>query len=109
MAKKLKRERGYYRELKNEMKAAYQRSLKKPKIIEFWLKHSSDLLKDVHFYVNWNDNTQVLEAWDYISKVKDGDFEENVSIRILDAPTTRAQKAILKSHMHGIPHLIELS
>lgn len=109
MAKRMKRERGYYRELKQELKAVNQGSMKRPKVLEFWLKHTNDPLKDVHFYVNWANGTHVIEAWDYMAKVsKDEEYEDDTLLRYLDTPTTRKQKAIYKSQMHGIPHLSEI-
>lgn len=109
MAKKIKHKRGFYRELKLEMKAAKMSRIRVFKSVEFWVKHINNPAKDVHFYVNWTHGSELLEGWDFIGKLDKEQYEEHVLTRTHDTPRTRKDKAIYQSVMHGIPHLSEIS
>jgi hypothetical protein len=109
MAKKIKHSRGFYRELRMELKAANLPKIKRFKSFEFWLKHTSDPSKDIRFYVNWNNEMEIMEGWKFMAGADKEEYEDHVLTRAFDVPKTRKQIAIYRSVLHGIPHLSELS
>lgn len=104
--KKVKRERGFYKELKSYFKLTGDKKKRQMWAIEYWLKHISDPSKDVRLYARFKYHDELLEALNYINSVDDEtEFEDRTLIRILDKPRTRREKAIHRSRISSVPHV----
>ena len=104
--KKIKRNRGFYKELRQYYAAFKEiKKARRVAVIEYWLKHLHDSSKDIHFYAKWNSETDMQISLSYLSDAPDEFYEDHTLIRLLDAPRTRKDKTIHKSRLSSIPHI----
>lgn len=76
--------------------------------IEFWLKHNSDLSKDIRFYIRWRSHDEIKEGFEFVGGADKTGYDDNVLIRHHNYPRTKNQKAIHQSRMSGLCHLSEV-
>lgn len=104
--KRIKRERGFYKELSAYLKLTNSKKTKKMWAIEYWLKHISDSSKDIRLYARFQYHDELIQALNYINSVDDeNEFQEHTLIRILETPRTRREKTIHRSILSSVPHI----
>lgn len=65
--KKVKRERGFYKELSDYLKLMNDRKPKRMWALEFWLKHRSDSTKDIRCYAKFHHHDEIGRAMEYMA------------------------------------------
>ena len=107
--KKIKRERGFYRQLKNDCKMMGEKVPKPMYAMEFRLEHASDSSKDVRIYARFCYQDEVIKSIRYLSSLPKEDYKEYYSIRDWDQPRTRREKEIHRSRLSFLIHINQLS
>lgn len=107
--KKVKRERGFYKELSQYLKSVGERKPKQLWALEFWLKHKFHSELDIRCYTRFHYQDEFIKAMDYMGSIGKEDYEDSMLLRYFDKPRTRRQKAICKSQLSSVPHINEIS
>ena len=103
--KRIKRERGFYKELTAYLKLTNSKKSKKMWAIEYWLKHKTDSTKDIRFYARFHYHDEIEKSWSLLSLADKEGYEDSTLLRVLDQPRTRMEKAIQRSRLSSIPHV----